>query len=76
VQRSIINADFPPQHNDDILRVALHEISEYPNPKRRIRSYPHVVKRTQVGDKIIKRSHRRQALYPHPPKIKITHRAA
>ena len=47
------------------------EIARRPNPVRLLRSYPRVVKRKQIGDKIIKRAYHRETLHADPPKIHI-----
>jgi hypothetical protein len=52
-------------------RQALSEIAQRPNPVRLLRSYPRVVKRTQIGDKLIKRAHHRETRHADNPKIQI-----
>lgn len=49
----------------------LNEIAQRPNPERRLRTYPRVVKRHRHGEKPIKRHHHTQARYTKLPKIKI-----
>jgi hypothetical protein len=36
-----------------------------------MRSYPRVIKRRTVGDKLIKRSHHTQTIHTAPPALKI-----
>ncbi len=49
----------------------LIEIKERPLPERRNRHYDRVVKRTQVGDKLIKRTKHKQRLYDDPPAVHV-----
>jgi hypothetical protein len=60
----------------DSFAAVLHEIAERPNPPRQLRGYPRVVKRTQAGDKLIKRAHHRQTEYENPPKIQLVQQDA
>jgi hypothetical protein len=67
---------FPPHQHDALLAEVLGEITERPNPTRRLRGYPRVVKRRQVGAKLTKRADHREAKYLNPPKIHLLHPAA
>jgi len=56
-----------------VLHRAIAEVNRRPNPSRRLRSYPRVVKRTQIGDKLIKRERHTEVRHMERPKIQIEH---
>lgn len=67
---------FPPNRTDGTTTDHISEIAERHNPDRRLRSYPRVVKRRTVGDKLVKRTHHREIIFTDPPEMKIQPRAA
>ncbi len=62
---------FPPNRLERGIDETLIEIKERPLPERRNRRYDRVVKRTQVGDKLIKRTKHKQRLYDDPPAVHV-----
>lgn len=67
VRRQVANqAVFPPPRLARSITETIKEIQRHRLDPRRHRSYPRVVKRTQVGDKIIKRSRHRRVDHDGP----------
>jgi hypothetical protein len=63
-------AGFPPRRLARAIQETLEEIQQR-LPARRNRSYPRVVKRTQVGDKLIKRRHHKEVRHSSAPELVI-----
>jgi hypothetical protein len=63
--------DFPPDHLRDALTDTITEIAEFPNPPRRERSYPRVVKRYKAHFHPLKRPRHRGGTHRQPAKIYI-----
>lgn len=69
-------AIFPPRRNKQRRREAIAELNQRPNPERRLRAYPRVVKRKHVGTKILKKPHHKQIKYTEVPLFEISLPAA
>jgi hypothetical protein len=71
VDRSAAKLAFPPQRPATAITDTITEIAERPNPKRRHRTYPRVVKRKTVGSKIIKRRDHRGTNHREPSTTRL-----
>lgn len=71
-----MTAIFPPEKQASQWNSAVKEVTLRPNPPRRLRSYPRVVKRKTVGTKLTKRREHRQTTYGQPPTVQIVTRPA
>ncbi len=77
IRRQVLNqAGFSPSPPEAGNPGTLDEIKQKLLGPRRHRSYPRVVKRTQVGDKLLKRAHHRETRYSGPPQVTVFGSAA
>lgn len=67
---------FPPEHLDQAVADAINEIIERPNPPRRLRSCPRVVKRQRYTSYRIKRGTDSCTRHTEEPAIQIIAPAA
>ncbi|TDD59064.1 hypothetical protein E1298_46850 [Actinomadura rubrisoli] len=67
---------FPPKHLERATADALAEILERPNPPRRMRTYPRVVKRQRHNSFRVKKSTDHGVRHPRPPEIYLFSPAA
>jgi DDE family transposase/transposase IS4-like protein len=72
IRRQVTNqAGFPPKRLTTALKETTHEITERPNPPRRHRTYPRVIKRYRAHSHRIKRPTDHGQLHNGPAKIHI-----
>ncbi|HKS50700.1 MAG TPA: hypothetical protein VJS67_02390, partial [Pseudonocardiaceae bacterium] len=69
--RSPTRQAFPPKTLAAALTETTHEITERPNPPRRHRTYPRVVKRYRAHHHCLKRATDHGQLHDGPPKIRL-----